>query len=283
MPADLTPSSSDPRIALQAAVERNLSSYQRAMASLLASVGLAEVHDDPDAFWFLSDIPIAMLNAVSDLRFRWDEFPARAATIRAAAQARGVPQLWWTGPFSQPLDVGEQLLRMDVLPGDVIGGMIGDLDAIRPLNAIPGLTINLATRAADVDAVKLVIETSVEQHGTALAQIAEALGRCTLDKGCPLQLLVARMDGIPVAAAWLTIAEDVAGVYYVVVHPDWQRRGIATRLVSAAFHSAQEAGATLGLMLTDKRQTPLALRLGLEECCVVVQFVGPAPEEPATD
>lgn len=272
------PAPSMTRSILQASVERNLNTFHQTVADLLAAAGLVEVHADPDAFWFLSDCPIPVVNSVSNLCFQWDEFAARVAVISTAAQARGVPQLWWVGPSSQPLDVGEQLLSMGMLPGEVIAGQVRVLDALPPPEPIPGLTVTLATTSAHVQDAATVIGAVAEHGGAALMQIVQALGTGALEADSALRLIVAHLDGQPVAAGWMAVGDGDAGLYHVVVHPAWQQRGIATALVATALHAAHDEGCALGILLAGKRYAAVAARLGFEECCALVQFLTPSSD-----
>ncbi|MBN2472382.1 MAG: GNAT family N-acetyltransferase [Anaerolineae bacterium] len=272
---DQSPAPHRSRAALQHAIETVLLAYNRTVAERLAASGLVTIHADTDVFWFLAhETALSMLNSASAFQWRWDEADARIAAIVAAAA--GVPMLWWTGPATQPPDLGERLLAHGFQPGQVIGGMALPLAQLpEPSPGPAGLTFEPVTTPQGVAAAVGVIDAALGGAPPGLHRALIALGESTLPAPARLRLVLACREGVPLGVTWLMLAEGVAGLFHSTVLPDQRRQGLGTALVAAALHQARAEGCDLGVILAGRQQQGVARALGFAEYGVFLQYFSP--------
>jgi hypothetical protein len=71
----------------------------------------AEVHDEAEIKWSITDIPFALFNSIFRAQLPPEKVESYIRAIIAHANLRKVPLLWGTGPATQPADLGEYLKR----------------------------------------------------------------------------------------------------------------------------------------------------------------------------
>ena len=96
---------------------------------------------------------------------------------------------------------------------------------------------------------------------------AEAARSLALIAGAPLRHYVGWLDGRPVAKAtlFLDAASGTAGVYGVLVHPDWRRRGAGTAVTLALLREAHRLGWRVGVLAATAMGEGVYRRLGFRE------------------
>ena len=78
------------------AIEANLFEMFKALYGYLPN---PVYRDEPDATWFMSDLPFMMFNGVFHARLTSDGLDARIHEIVAGFKAKNKPMVWWTGPI----------------------------------------------------------------------------------------------------------------------------------------------------------------------------------------
>jgi GNAT superfamily N-acetyltransferase len=78
----------------------------------------------------------------------------------------------------------------------------------------------------------------------------------------PARVILARLNGVPVASALTTTIGDVAGIYSVVTLPEARGKGIGTAVTLAVLHDARSRGARMGVLESADMGFPVYTRLG---------------------
>lgn len=260
------------------AVEANLFAFFRQ----LSNWPLVEVHDDADCFWTISDLPFPLFNSVMRA-----QAPARAEALIdariAACEARRVPMLWWTGPSTQPDDLGDALAERGFL-FEPSHGMAADLDDVdadysQVVSAAPqndarnDIAIEPVRDIATLHAWSRVLCDAFgapRAFGDAFAELAGVIG---LGDESPFRHFLARLDGEPVATSSLFLGAGVAGLYDVATVAEKRRRGIAREVTRAAMRDARASGHRTAILHSSGLGAGMYRSLGFRDVCDIGQYV----------
>lgn len=69
-----------------------------------------EIYDGPDMFWSITDVPIALPNAIVRAQLTPGNVDGAIEAAKIRAKARNVPLLWYTSQYTRPDDLGEKLI-----------------------------------------------------------------------------------------------------------------------------------------------------------------------------
>jgi ribosomal protein S18 acetylase RimI-like enzyme len=248
-------------VSIVAALEANWRAYRRSWGRHPS----VEIRDDERFFWFITGQPSGWINAVLRADLSPDEADdAIRATIDHFTR-RGVPWLWVTGPSSAPPDLPERLVTHGLQRSWQCPGMAlvlpEDEIAIPP---VAGLAIQPLDDAADIDQWGQIYAAEEPGHrdraGT--MQDIQAASMDYPGKRYYLGLL----DGEPVAAAILLLAEGVAGIYGVATVPEARGSGIGTAMTWAALRDGQQAGYRVATLQASRSGFNLYQRMGFTVC-----------------
>ena len=256
------------------AIEANLFSF----FEQLSGWPRVEIHDEADSFWTISDLPFPLFNSVMRARASSDRIDALIDERIAACQSRNVPMLWWTGPSTQPADLGARLEARGFL-FEPSHGMIADLnDGENPALAGPtheelSITIEPVRDHATLKAWSRVLCDSFgapPTFGEAFGELATAIG---LEDGSPFRHWLARVNGQAAATCSMFLGAGVAGIYDVATIPEKRRRGIARRITDAAMHEARALGAGTAILHSSSLGAGVYRSLGFHDVCEIGQYV----------
>src|SRR5215813_9673627 len=127
-----------------------------------------------------------------------------------------------------------------------------DLPAIQRLHAL-----SFATLARDMhDAAQIAAHTELTQSREYEADVLRS----------HLMLALAPAGEAVATAGWIAVPDEfgTARIRKVFVHPDWARRGLASRLVRNAESRALEAGYPRMVVRANRNAVPLYRKLGYE-------------------
>lgn len=201
------------------------------------------LHEEADALWFETPLPIIPYNGV--LRFQGDEdTPERVRAIAAHFRERGVPFFWLAHPSRRPADLASHLTRHGLLDVEPIYGMACQLAQLAERSApLAGIDIRKVESEADAGAFHQFAAwrwNIPDQYQSVYADVVSPFrfGQ----PGAQAHMWQAWRDGQPIAKAGLYLGSRTAGIYAVVTKPEARRLGLARALTLAALHTAREAG-----------------------------------------
>jgi ribosomal protein S18 acetylase RimI-like enzyme len=253
-----------------AAIDANFLEYWRTVCRHLPT---AELHDGPDAVWFVTGIPFFPFNQVLRATFRPEAADARIDALLAQLHARRVPFCWNVPPTSRPADLAA---RLDARQHERTNDMPAmTLDLARPLDG-PAPPERLAvTRVRDAAGLGQWATAYRDAFGLPQAFV-DALGGAYAGIGfaddAPFRHYVGLLDGEPVACSTVFFHDGVAALWHIATLPAHRRRGIGAALTVAPLRDARELGCRTAALFASEMGAPLYERLGFRERFRLIQF-----------
>jgi GNAT superfamily N-acetyltransferase len=257
--------------ALVRAIETNLFELFTACRGLPQ----AEVHDDPDMLWTVTNVPFPLFNSVFRARLQPQNVDAVIEATLRRYKARNVPMLWWTGPTTRPENLGAYLEAHGLVneEGDS-PGMAVDLRVLNEsLHRPPGLEIELVN---DAESLRKWSEAV-----TAAAPMPELVAKPMFDffitlgfgKASPVRNYYGRLSGEGVATSSLFFGAGVAGIYNVATLPKVRRQGIGNAMTLEPLCEARALGYRIGVLISSQLGVGVYRKLGFREYCKIGQYV----------
>ena len=232
----------------------------------------ADVHDEPEFLWTLSDLPFPLFNSVLRARVP-DRIDERIDHRMATARARGVPLLWWTGPSSHPADLDRRLEARGFFL-EPARGMAADLAAMAPASGARGAaTVEAVTDPGTLRSWCGVLCSAFgasPDFGDAFEELALTIG---LEPPSPFRHFIAREAGTPVATCSLFLGGGVAGIYDVSTRPGFRRRGFGALVTRRAMDEARHLGYRIAILHASALGVGVYRSLGFEDLCGIGQHV----------
>ena len=252
---------------LTTAIEEN-------MVALIVGFGKwprAEVHNEPNIAWSITDIPFPLFNNIVRTQLEPESIKPAIQARLAEAKARNVPLLWRTGPTTRPADLSRYLEEHGFVDGGQSAGMAVDLAQLNEQAPMPaGLRIQ---RITGTELLKQWGQ--VGSQGFGLPDfVGKALSELMryVDPETMLAYLGWQNDQ-PVATSLLALAAGVAGIYNVATVPDARRQGIGAVMTLQPLREARERGYQVGILHASKMGEGVYRSLGFREYCQIGHYV----------
>jgi GNAT superfamily N-acetyltransferase len=233
-----------------------------------------ELGDDGKIVWTMTVVAFPFFNNVFGANLNDDEVHQTIEAVLARAGSRNVPMFWWTGPTTQPADLGEHLVAEGFTHAFEAPGMAAELDALPENASAPaGLVVE---EVLDVDTLKTwcsVMGTIYEFPDFAVETWFDILAALGLGTGKPFRHFLASVENIPVATASLYMGAGVAGISSVGTLPEYRRRGIGSALAVETFRVARLEGYRIGTLFSSPDALGMYRRLGFRQLCTGNCFV----------
>jgi GNAT superfamily N-acetyltransferase len=221
------------------------------------------LHDEGDALWFETPIPVLPYNTV--LRFQVEQdVDRRIDSLVNRYKNRNVPQLWIVHPSSQPGDLAERLQKRGLQEIEVAPCMARNLEHLPEMPPIPeGVEIREALEESDLIELYGLAAWRwgvPEEHRLQLRKMIEKfeIGERTSNT----RFWLAWKDGMPISKIGMYNGTGSAGIYGVATRPESRGLGIAGILMNVAMQAAKEMGHTLAVLDSSPLAEKLYQRLG---------------------
>lgn len=221
------------------------------------------LHDEGDALWFETPIPVLPYNTV--LRFQVEQdVDRRIDSLVNRYNNRNVPQLWIVHPSSQPGDLAERLQKRGLQEIEVAPCMARSLEDLPEMPPIPeGVEIREALEESDLIELYGLAAWRwgvPEEHRLQLRKMIEKfeIGERTSNT----RFWLAWKDSMPISKIGMYTGTGSAGIYGVATRPESRGLGIAGILMNVAMQAAKETGHTLAVLDSSPLAEKLYQRLG---------------------
>lgn len=231
----------------------------------------AEVHDEAEIMWSMTDIPFPLFNSIMRAQLPPERIDTTIQTIIAQAESRNVPLLWWTGPTTQPAELGRHLERHGFVSEGQMPGMAVDLANLKENPPMPsGLTVQ---QVRDDETLKQWSQVCAAGFGMPdFAADAFHDFMCHVDPDTVLAYLGWRNDQ-PVATSLLVLAAGVAGIYNVATIPEARRQGIGAIMTLSPLRDARDRKYKVGILQASEMGVDVYRSLGFQEYCKIGQHI----------
>ncbi|WP_291323005.1 GNAT family N-acetyltransferase [Desulfonatronospira sp.] len=255
---------------LVTAIENNLFRF----LPLFDLCSQAEVHDDPQLLWSLTDIPFPLFNSIMRARLAPGDVNASIEAAITRGRAKNVPMLWWTGPTTRPSDLGLYLEKHGFTREDDAPGMALDLQTLNTDFPVPdGLTFEKVNDAESFKHWHHPFAMGFGMPDFAVNALIDLFKQISFGKQLPFLHYTGWLEEKPVAAGSVYLAAGVAGIYNVVTVPEARRKGIGTLITLALLREAQRAGYRISILHTSRMGLNVYRQLGFQDYCSIGQYL----------
>lgn len=252
---------------LTSAIERNLF----AIVSAFSKWPRADVHEEAEVLWSMTDIPFPVFNSVMRAQLTPTRIAVVVDSITAQAKSRNVPLLWWTGPTTQPADLGKYLESHGFVSAGDVPGMAVILENLNENISMPdGFTIQ---QVKDNETLKHWGQVSAKGFGW--PDFAGEGFYDLLQHVDPNSIwaYIGLLNGEPVATSMLALGAGVAGIYNVATIPEARRQGIGALMTLIPLHEARRIGYKVGILQASEMGVKVYRSLGFQEYCKIGQYI----------
>ena len=252
---------------LTAAFETNLFS----MFELFKQWPQAELHDTPELMWTITDIPFPLFNSVLRARLPSGTSDDVIDSIIAEYKSRNVPMMWWTGPSTQPSDLGTNLSERG-FHSSVNPGMSVDLTSLPESYALPNdLLIKRVENEAELDIYCRVVADVFGMPGF----VADAFFDLFLNLGfdSPFINYIGSINNEVVATSAVFLGGGVAGIYNVATVESARQKGIGAAMTAIPLLEARSAGYRVGTLESSESGFNVYRKLGFQEYCKISRYI----------
>ena len=221
------------------------------------------LHDESDALWFETPIPVLPYNTV--LKFQVErDVDSRIDSMINRYTERNVPLLWIVHPSSLPHDLPERLEQRGLQEIEIAPCMARTLDELPEAPPLPA-GVEIREAIEDNDLMELyglaawrwgVPEEFRPQLGKMIAKFE--IGERT----SKTRFWLAWKDGVPISKIGLYKGSGSAGIYGVATKPEARGLGIASLLMNVAMQAAKDMGYQLAVLDSSPLAEKLYKRLG---------------------
>ena len=253
---------------LTSAIEENLFAI---FSSTSSRWPRAEVHKEADILWFITDIPFPLFNSILRAQLTPSRIDVVIDSITTQAKSKNVPLLWWTGPATQPANLGKNLESHGFVSEGEKPGMAVILEDLNDNISMPdGLMIK---RIKDNDMLKQGCDVLVKGFG-----MPDFVGEALYDQmgyvdQDSVRAYIGLLNGKPVATSLLVLAAGVAGIYNVATLPEARRQGIGAQMTLAPLREARSIGYKAGILGSSEMGLNVYRSLGFQEYCKIGQYL----------
>lgn len=235
-----------------------------------------EAHRENPA-WFITNSQVAGYNGVVRACFPADMVDDRIEAALQPFRERSLPLTWWTGPSTQPANIGSRLQAHGFIHNRDMIGMSAEIGSLKsPYQALPDLHIEEVQDPQVLAEWHPLYAKGFNTPPAIARESLDTMAKLAFQPGSNWRHYYVRQSGRIVAIGSLFILDEIAGLYNLVTDPDERGQGVGGAMTLGLFAIARELGCRIAtLQTTFPNALRLYHRLGFEVYCKfgVYQFV----------
>ncbi len=227
-----------------------------------------EVHEG-NPRWFMTGSKLAGYNGIVQAAFPAEQAEDCIDAALAPFRERGLPLTWWTGPSTQPANLGMRLQTRGFRHNRDMIGMAAPIERLSsPFETLPDLAFEPVPDAQTLLEWLPLYSTGFGTPPSIAAESLKILGELSFQPGTGWVHFLSRKEGKIIAISSLYLNDDIAGLYNLVTDPTERSHGIGASMTLRTFAWAQQRGYRIAtLQTTYPNALRLYHRLGFEVYC----------------
>ena len=222
----------------------------------------------------ITNIQSGLFNSIMDARLEPEQAQATIQAILTDATRRKIPLLWWTGPTTRPVDLGDRLVAHGFQLEDDGSGMAVDLtDLDESLPTPAGFSIQLAQGEAAFEHWVRVMFTGFEvPDDSATASRAAWLQLLKITDPDKVMVYTGWLEDQAVACSLLFLEAGVAGLYAVATVPAARRKGVGGMMTLHPLLHARSLGFRAGILQASEMGKGVYSSVGFKDYCQIRSY-----------
>jgi GNAT superfamily N-acetyltransferase len=185
----------------------------------------------------------------------------------------------WVGPGDQPSGLSAALCAAGLKAEEESLGMAADLGALDEQVDLPhGLRIERVRTVEQANQFAAINAANWTPPDPQVVRFYELAAPVLLRTDAPLWLYAGYLEDCPVAAAELTVAGGVVGLYGIPTLREYRRRGIGGAMTLRPLLDARAAGYSMAVLQASPEGARVYERIGFEPMGYFVEFKPPSGE-----
>lgn len=233
----------------------------------------------PNPLWFVTGSQVAGYNGVARACFPAADADAAISAALQPFHERNLPLTWWTGPSTQPGNLGARLQTQGFRHNRDMIGLCADLDDLHsPGEKLPALQIEPVTTREELANWLPIYSQGFGTPPVIARESLDVLATLAFDIPTGWKHFIVRQDGKIITISSLYINDEIGGLYNLVTSPEARGQGIGAAMTLGTFAIARDLGCRIAtLQTTYPNALRLYHRLGMEVYCKfgIYQFTRP--------
>ena len=196
----------------------------------------------------VTPFPFADFNRVMTVRLVADEIDAAIGNALAAHRAARVPGSWWLEAETTPVGIERALERHGYRRGAAAPAMSRELDDLPDAEPPPGVELSFVRGREPMRQVQRLIALGFGRPPAIAEMMAEVVAPLGDEPDTPIRVVIASLDGMPVASATAITVGEVCGVFTVTTLPEARGKGLGGATTLAVLRDARERGARVAVL-----------------------------------
>ena len=226
---------------------------------------------EPDATVVMSTIPHATFNYVIGAKFDESLVSQRIEHLLNLFRTKNIPFSWWVSESDKPKTLVKELTKQGFTLKAKDVGMSLMLDGTLFKRKTKTFLIK---RALDSEMLKhfASVATSVGEYARIYEDFFSKIPLALYGNGAPYEIYVGYYGTTPVMTGILLLHANVGGIYFIMTHPGYRKKGYATEMMSFLLNRIIEQGYHMAILQASPQGKPLYKRLGFQPKCHFFEY-----------